>query len=489
MFLNILYIAVTEVPEYTGCSEAVARVAEPQFQALLTALRLAPLVQYDRVAAAKIEILRLLFTDFSKRHIGSGTTRAMLFHEFVKLGGASLQAHARFDALDQHFRSTVHTASGWSSWPEEFRDPDGGAVREFAAAHAEEVSFYAYLQWLAHEQLKCVNALASALRMPIGLYGDCAVGAHPSGSETWVDRAGYCMGAEIGAPPDSLSVKGQGWGTPPPDPTVMKARGLSGFVHRTRTCAQHYGALRLDHVMSLYRLWWTTAGHSATEGVYVHYPLPALVAVVALESMRNRCLIVGEDLGVVPDAIRRAITDYGLYEYKVVLFEKGGDGRFRRPEEFAQRALGTVTTHDTPTLRGFWDSNDIELRQRLNLYPNPDSHLASEHDRERDKTGILAALTEQELQPIHPSSAQQPYAPGLAHALHLFLARSTTALIALQLDDLLGMLDPVNIPGTDREYPNWRRKISVDLEELSIREDLTAAFADIARVRDAPPGA
>ena len=171
----------------------------------------------------------------------------------------------------------------------------------------------------------------------------------------------------------------------------------------------------------------------------------------------------------------------------MLLFEKGGDGRFRRPQELARRALGTVTTHDTPTLRGFWEHQDIELRRQLELYPNLDSYHATARDRGRDKCELLAALEEQRLQPIHPASAEEPYTPELAHALHLYLARSNTALIALQLDDLLGMVDPVNVPGTDREYPNWQRKMLVDLEELSTRTDLTAAFADVARARAEEP--
>ncbi len=471
------------MPEYGGCRAALARVGERAFQARLSQLRSAPLVQYEGVAGAKLEILHLLFLDFNQQHIACRTQRASLFHEFVTLGGPSLQSQARFDALDQHFCSSLHTPSGWLIWPEAFRDPDGTAVLEFAATHVQAVSFYAYLQWLAHDQLQSVNELASALHMPLGLYGDCAVGPHPSGAETWVDRTGFCLGAEVGAPADSLSPQGQGWGIPPPDPTVMQSRGLSGFIHRIRANSRYYGALRLDHVMSLHRLWWMTAGHSPTEGVYVHYPLPALLAVVALESVRNECLVVGENLGVVPDAIRRAIPEYGQYEYTVLLFEKGDDGTFRRPQELSRRAIGTVSTHDTPTLRGFWEGRDIELRRRLNGHANPDGYLASERDRTLDKGGLLAALQEHGIQPIHPASAQEPYRTALCHALHLYLARSNTALLALQLDDLLGMPDPVNVPGTDREYPNWRLKLPQELEELEKRADLTAVFSDIARAR------
>ena len=205
--------------------------------------------------------------------------------------------------------------------------------------------------------------------MPIGLYGDYAVGANPSGSETWSDQGSYRMGAEIGAPPDPLALKGQGWGIPPQDPSVMQEQRLQGFVRLIRNNMRYYGALRLDHVMSLFRLWWVAAGSSPTEGAYVHYPLQQLLTVLSLESSRSACLVVGEDLGVVPDEMRRAMPEYGLYHYKVLLFEKL-DGRFRRPDEYPRYALATVTTHDMPTLRSYWEGRDIELRRRLNLYPS-----------------------------------------------------------------------------------------------------------------------
>jgi len=194
-------------------------------------------------------------------------------------------------------------------------------------------------------------------------------------------------------------------------------------------------------------------------------------------------LVVGEDLGVVPDAIRRAIPEYGLYEYKVLLFEKEGDDRFRRPQQFVRRALGTITTHDTATLRGFWEGQDIDLRQRLGLYAKPEMYRASQRLRALEKAGLLTALEEQRLQPLHPASADEPYAAEFTRAMHRFLARSNTALIALQLDDLLAMSDPVNVPGTDREYPNWQRKLPLELEALTERADLTAMFIEMSRAR------
>ena len=480
-FLNVLYIAVPSVPEFQECAAARERMADPVTARRLSELRARDLVDYRGVADLKFEILALLYRDFCDRHLDHATARARLFHAFVAGGGGLLQMHARFDALDRYFRATLGVASGWSHWPEEFRDVNGSAAAQFAAAHPREVEFYAYLQWLAHDQLSGAQALTRELGMPIGLYGDYAVGANPSGSETWVDRS-YCMGAEIGAPPDPLALKGQGWGVPPQDPSVMQAQRLHGFVRLIRNNMRYYGALRLDHVMSLFRLWWVAAGYSPADGAYVHYPLHQLLTVLSLESTRSACLVVGEDLGVVPDEMRQAMPEFGLYHYKVLLFEKL-DGRFRRPGEYLRQALATATTHDMPTLRSYWETRDIELRRRLNLYPSIEIEADVMRERERDRELLLAALQEQGLRPAQPATPFDPFSAELAQSLHLYLARSATALVALQIEDLLGESLPVNVPGTDQEYPNWQRKVSADIEDIAARADLAAYLEEIRLAR------
>jgi 4-alpha-glucanotransferase len=245
---------------------------------------------------------------------------------------------------------------------------------------------------------------------------------------------------------------------------------------------RYYGALRLDHVMSLFRLWWVPAGCAAMEGAYVHYPLHQLLTVLALESLRSSCLVVGEDLGVVPDEMRQAMPEFGLYHYKVLLFEKTS-GRFRRPEEFERCALAAATTHDLPTLRSYWEARDIELRRRLNLYPSAEIEADVVRERDHDREMLLSALRDQGLNPAHPSAPLEPYTPELGQALHVYLARSSTALVALQIEDLLGMIDPVNVPGTDAEYPNWRRKLTESIEDIAARGDIAERLAQINGAR------
>jgi 4-alpha-glucanotransferase len=481
-FLNVLYIAVPLVAEFKTCQAARERWSDPKIARRVGELRDRDLVDYQGVAELKLEFLALLYRDFRDRHLAPSTDRGADFRAFVAAGGELLHKHACFDALDRHLRATLGTAAGWQNWPQQYRDVNGPAAAQFAARHAEDVEFHLYLQWLAHEQLRGAQALARELGMPVGLYGDYAVGANPAGSETWVDQEGYRMGAEIGAPPDPLALKGQGWGIPPQDPFVMQSRRLQGFTRLIRNNMRYYGALRLDHVMALFRQWWVAAGLTPTEGAYVHYPLDEMLTVLALESARSACLVVGEDLGVVPDEMRRAMPEYGLYHYKVLLFEKL-DGRFRRPGEYVRHALATATTHDMPTLRSFWEGRDVELRHRLNLYPSAEIESDIVREREHDRNLLLASLEEQGLKPAQPAVASDPFTLELAKALHLYLARSATLLVAVQIEDLLGMTLPVNVPGTHHEYPNWQRKVSADLEDIAARPDLAAHLADIRAAR------
>ena len=262
----------------------------------------------------------------------------------------------------------------------------------------------------------------------------------------------------------------------------MLGQRLQGFIRLLRNNMRYYGALRLDHVMSLFRLWWVPSGFSPQDGAYVHYPLQELLTVVALESARNRCLIVGEDLGVVPDEMRHAMPEFGLYHYKVLLFEKH-DGQFRRPHEYVRHALATVTTHDMPTLRSFWEGRDIELRRGLALYPSVELEQEIVRERERDRSALLEVLGAEGLRPASPAHPGEPFTGDLAEALHLYLARSNSRLVAIQVEDLLGMVDPVNVPGTHHEYPNWQRKLGTDIEDMATDADLTLHLEHIRAVR------
>ena len=314
---------------------------------------------------------------------------------------------------------------------------------------------------------RAAQALARELGMPIGLYGDYAVGAHPSGSETWVDQSRLSAGRRNRRAARSAgALKGQGWGMPPPDPVVMESRATRRascvLIRDNMRC---YGALRLDHVMSLFRLWWVPAGRSPPTGRL--RALSAAPAAHARSRSRARAAPVWWSARISASCRTRCAgqcREFGLYHYKVLLFEKEA-GRFRRPEEFVRRALATVTTHDMPTLRSFWEGRDIDLRRDLTA--------VSDRPRSRMRSGRGATVTggaarrargAKGLRRPRPASPTEPFTPELAHAMHLYLARSRAASRSVQIEDLLGMVDPVNVPGTYREYPNWQRKLTADIE-------------------------
>lgn len=483
-FLNVLYIAVERLPEFAECAEARRHVAAPEFQAELERLRATPNVDYPGVANAKLTVLELLFAHFRREHLARRSTRAAAFSAYVAERGESLRRHALYDAIDAHLRGQHGDGCwGWPVWPESLRDPAGDEVREFEAAHRERVDYYAWLQWLADEQLGAVQRVARELGMPIGLYGDYAVGVNPSGSETWSDQALYRKGAGVGAPPDALALKGQDWGIPPQDPNVLTGEQYRPFRDLIAANMRHFGALRLDHVMALFRQWWVPVGLGATEGGYVHYPLDDLMSVLALESERHSCLVVGEDLGTVPPEMSHAMHERSVYSYRVLLFEKHADGRFRSPAEYPRRAIATVTTHDLPTLKGYWSANDIELRQRLVLYPSDEVRRAVADERVRDRRALLVALEEAGLKPTGCDDSAESYGPALSLAIHEFLARSAAALVVLQAEDLVGMADPVNVPGTNDEHANWQRKMSRDVATIFADADVRRLLGVVATAR------
>jgi 4-alpha-glucanotransferase len=483
-FLNVLYIAVEQLPEFAECNEARRQVASAEFQAELQRLRATPNVDYPGVARAKSSVLEALFAHFEREHLRKGSRRAQQFQAFKAERGATLRLHALHDAIDEHLRRQDGTKYwGWPAWPEALRDPLGDGVDAFEAAHASRVDYYAWLQWVADEQLRAAQHLARALGMPIGLYGDYAVGVNPSGSETWSDQSLYRKSAGVGAPPDALALKGQDWGIPPQDPNVLQAEHYQPFRNLLAASMRSFGALRLDHVMALYRQWWVPVGLESTDGGYVHYPVDDLMSVLALESERHACLVVGEDLGTVPAEMSHMMAERHVYSYRVLLFEKHGDGRFRHPGEYPRRAIATVTTHDLPTLKGYWTTSDIELRRRLALYPSDEVRSRVLQERIHDRAALIAALREQGLVAAHSGGADASFSAELAHAIQVYLARSASALVVLQAEDLAGMPDPVNVPGTSDEHANWQRKMSADLAEVFAEPPVGRLFADVERAR------
>jgi 4-alpha-glucanotransferase len=388
------------------------------------ALRATPLVDYPSVAAYKLEALERCYARL---------------HESRPWHGVTLDPHlrdvARYEAIMEELSALDGEVYSWQQWPSELQDSRGTAVERFAAQHAVRVEFFIFLQWLADRQLASAAAAASA--MPIGLYRDLAVGVDLASADVWSDPNAFALGLSVGAPPDPLNAAGQNWGLVPFHPRVLRERRYQPFIDLLRANMRHGGALRIDHVMGLRRLFCIPRALPQGGGAYVNYDFDAMLGIVALESVRNRCMIVGEDLGTVPEGFRERTAPARVFSCRVLYFERDWDGRFRSPDEYPLDAVASTGTHDLPTFGGWWRGTGQPARDQL---------LAAFAAAGIEVDGN--ALT------------------SLLVAAYRYLARSRSRLELLQLEDGIGSLDQVNVPGTIDEEPNWQRKLAVPIEAL-----------------------
>jgi malto-oligosyltrehalose synthase/4-alpha-glucanotransferase len=469
LFLNVLYLDVEAIPEYLECEAAAQMARAREFQQHVQVLRNRELVDWPGVAAAKLPILTEIYRCFRSCHLLPQTERGQAFRRFQDAGGIALYRHALFEAIQEQLHRDDPRVWGWPAWPEELRDPVSPAVVDFAARHQEQVEFYQYLQWIAEGQLETIGQRCMEHGLGLGLYFDVALGADRGGAETWSHQDLYAVDASIGAPPDDFNLSGQNWGLPPPIPEHLAESAYQPFSRMLRRNMRQAGAIRIDHVMSLMRLFWVPEGGSPAQGAYVRYPLQDLLRVLALESQRNRCLVIGEDLGTVPQALRETLAAAGVLSYRVLYFEKDAAARFRGPEEYPAQALAAVSTHDLPTLAGFWEGRDLAVRRELGLFPSDEIRQRQILARATDRAALLLALEKQGLLPeevsADPASARE-MTPALMRAVHVFLARSPAKILTVQLEDALGQTRQANLPGTTDEHPNWRRKLDLYLEDL-----------------------
>ncbi|MFZ5558415.1 MAG: malto-oligosyltrehalose synthase [Pseudomonadota bacterium] len=483
VYLNVLYIDAEAVPEYADCEAARAAVADAGFQARLRALRGAELVDYRGVAEIKLAVLEQLYADFRARHQEPGSARGRAFAAWREGEGEPLERFALFNALQAQFHAEDPGVWGWPVWPEAFRRPDAPAVRAWRDAHCDRVDFHAWLQWIAEDQLAGCGLRSFELGIGVGVYQDLAVSVDRAGAEAWGWQDLYAETASIGAPPDDFNLNGQDWGLPPLIPQRLTESAYAPFIAMLRTAMRHAGALRIDHVMGLRRLFWVPPGGKPADGTYVNYPFDDLLGILALESQRNQCLVIGEDLGTVPDEVRAALGPLGVLSYRLLLFEKDAEGHFKPPEQYPPQALVAASTHDLPTLKSYWLGHDLDVRAQLGLYPDDETRGAQVVNRAQDRARLLVALERAGLLPegmtVHPVSAPE-MTLELALGIHAFIARTPAKVLMVQMEDVLGQLEQVNLPGTTDQYPNWRRKLPLNLEEWP-QDPRVVALAEVLR--------
>lgn len=466
-FLDYLYIDPTSVPGFS--EDETIRTLVPE--AALAAARASELVDHAAVAALKRPVLESLYRRFHDVDLAAGTALAKQFRRFKRAGGRRLEMFATFEALHQRFNGNGGQFS-WRDWPAELRDPNSPAVAKFAKQHRDRVEFFQFMQWQADEQLGEAAAAGRAAGLSLGIYRDLAVGVNPHGAEAWADQGLVVPGMGIGAPPDPLSRAGQNWGLAPVNPLALRREGFQPFIAALRANMRHAGVLRIDHVMSLARLYWVPEGRSAVAGAYVRYPLAELLRLVALESQREECAVVGEDLGTVPSGFRETLQAAQMLCYRVVMFERRRDGNFIAPDEYTPLAAASAATHDLASLKGFWLGRDIAWRQQLKLYPDADAEAADISDRHTARWQLLEALAREGLiawdrvGEFLPRDGAPVYTAELGEAIIAFLARSRSRLMLVQLEDVAGEAEQANLPGTTDAHPNWRRRLSAQLEDI-----------------------
>ncbi len=408
-------------------------------------------VDYPLVWARKAAMLQARFAEFAARE---QRLPSQGFADFVARSGPALVGFATFQVIAERHQG------GWRNWPAALQNPSGAEVAAWAAAHPDRVAYHQYLQW------QCDLQLARAARggLEIGLIRDLAVGSAPDGAEAWAQAAMLAKGVSIGAPPDPFSAEGQVWSLPPPNPLALLRHGTGSFAELLEANLRHAGGLRIDHVMGLARLFWVPDGARGRDGAYVASPLSDLLGEVALASVASRAMIVGEDLGTVPDGLREALLDRNILSYRVLFLERDGAG-FRPETSYPRRAMACVSTHDLPTLAGWAKGADITERAQLDLLA-PDAVAESERVR-----AVERSLLQERLPGV---DATDPAA--LAVAAHGFIARTDSELVMAQLDDLALEPDAVNLPGTDTERPNWRRRLAPPIPDLLDGDVATAVF-------------
>ena len=478
-WLNPIYLDIEKVGAFTYNEQLKNWLAQPKIRQRIAALRITETVTYTAVWACKRDALHMAFNVFEQDTCEAAENERVAFEAFVLEKGKALQGFGLFEALDQYYSRPGQV--GWQSWPSEFHQPDGEAVEKFARSHEREIRFYMWLQWLCAEQLREINQAAAEYGVKLGIYGDLAVGVARGSADTWLNRQDYCMDLSVGAPPDPLGPTGQNWDLPPLNPLMLKHTGYEKFAHLLRENMRLYGVLRIDHVMALCRLWWVLNGKTADFGAYVHYDAEVMFAILALESRRNRCVIIGEDLGTVPDEARHLLNRYQVFSYKVMYFSKGWNG-FQLPEEYPEQAITVISTHDVAPLAGYWTGKDLDTMFKLGTLPDAAAFQTALDEREHDKADLLDKLKETG---CLGADVQMPVKADetLLAALHKYGALSRSKLYAVQLENLLGVIDNLNVPGVTEGYPNWAQKMPVSLEDFLQHRLMGGQLAIIDEVR------
>jgi len=472
LFLNSLYASpacILGEREVRNAIEALGIADE------LHDLEQLDLIDWPAAAQAKQRLLRALYEDFRHGHHPQHAD----FLSFRQTGGEALENHCRFEAV-QAMRAAAGESLDWRHWPAEWRTPQSPALAKFAEEHREEIGFYAFAQWLIARCLERAQQAARGSGMGVGLIADLAVGADGGGSQAWSRQDELLADLTVGAPPDILNRAGQGWGISAFSPEGLKRHGFRAFIEMLRANFAHAGGLRIVHVMGLQRLWVIPMDASPKEGAYLYYPVDDMLRLLALESHRHQAIVLGEDLGTVPDGLREKLIGRSILGMRVLLFEQGHDGQFKPILDWPDNALATTSTHDLPTLNGWWHSRDIDWNIQLGLIDAPTVEQWSEH-RLRERQALRQALSHDPQNFVDEIRNETDH---MIDASVRYLGHTRAPLVLLPLEDALGIEEQANLPGTTDTHPNWRRRLPGEAASLLDNADAARRLELLAVARN-----
>ncbi len=468
LFYNFLYLDVEAATGFEDDPSLRAALESEVTRHEMESLRQGQEVFYGGVSQLKRRFLYEAFEAFMARP--EYDPDRIDFERFVKERGDELRGFALFMALYEQFSTADEPLYGWRNWPREYREPDSVAVKRFAEKNGKEVAFHGYLQWQIDRQLRSVEEHLENAGLRIGLYHDLPLAVDGDGSDAWMRKDLYARSVTAGAPPDPFSPMGQNWGFPPLNPDALREDRYRYFRRVVHRAMRGGGALRIDHAMQFVRLFLIPDGEDAARGAYLRYPASDLIGILALESVRNRTLVIGEDLGTVPEEVRTLFKERGIFSYRLLYFEKDRAGNFKNPDEYPDQALVAISTHDLPPFEAWWKCLDIHTRRDLNLFPDESTLQRSRVEREQDKAKLLHLLQEKWLLPHdHSGDPAQEYVPTpeMHSAVVGVLAMTPSRLMVINQEDIFRDQRQQNMPGTTSEVVNWKTRMRFSLEELS----------------------
>lgn len=470
LYKNFVYLDIPGMPDFKESQEAKMAVELPERRMLLESLRNQDHVDYEEVARFKLDVLKKVFQAFLAKNgpKRGGTERWCQFEAYGISQGEALRRFALFCSLRDFLTENMPSARTWREWPVGFRRPEEKAVVEFEQSHTEEVLFWMYVQWQIHLQLQGVQDYAVSKGMLLGLYHDLALAVDRNGADCWAWPDFFHDGFRVGAPPDAFAPRGQDWGFPPPNRERLRASGFDLFLKNLDANSRYGGALRIDHVMQFNHLFWIPQGKTPSEGVYVKDYEEELLRLTALKSVQNRCVIVGEDLGTLPPGLRERLMAKGIFSYRLFYFEQDQRGKQLSFREYPSTALVSISTHDLPTLAGFWSGRDIDVRKEIDLLDE-----AQAFGMMRTRTAVKANIIERLFQDgflndqtAHPAWESRDPTDALHSAVLGFVLQTPSKLALISQEDLFLDQRQQNFPGTTSEHPNWVTKMRYSVEDL-----------------------